>query len=226
MKPDTWPNAPDALTEELSHYAHGRVPRDLRRRQVLAVAEELFVERGYQNTSMDELADRVGVSKPVIYDLGGSKEQVFQIVMSQVADGLAHRIATAVRAEPDPFLRLHAGSLAFFTFVEECRDAWTSLLAGDAGPVNDAVAALRVRQATLVAELLAEGAVEAGVTYEPVHIEAAAYAINGAFESLAAWWPSHPELHAEEMAALLAMLVGPGLGAMGVGAVEAGVGRG
>src|SRR4051794_37843195 len=120
------------LAAEVARYPHRRVPRELRRRHLLSVAEELFVERGYQLSSMDELARRAGVSKPVVYDLVGSKEQLFHEVMARFADELAETVATAVSAETDPDRRLHAGALAYFHFVDAHRAHYGALFLSDA----------------------------------------------------------------------------------------------
>jgi AcrR family transcriptional regulator len=203
------------LAAELAKHAHGRVPRELRRRQVIAEAERLFVERGFHATSMDELATRVGVSKPVIYDLVGSKELLFHEIMTTIADGLAARVGGAVAAEPDPAKRLDAGALAFFEFVDDHRGAWEALQSSESSPVSTAIAGIRERQAALVVDLLTQGAEALGVAVEPIQIDAAAHAINGAFEALASWWQGHPELAPADVAALLTSLVGPGLVGLG-----------
>lgn len=70
---------------EVEGYARGRVPRDVRERQIVALAEALFLERGYQGASMEELARRAGVSKPIVYDLVGSKEQLFDACVARAA---------------------------------------------------------------------------------------------------------------------------------------------
>jgi len=209
--------ATEDLATELARYNHGRVPRELRYRQVLAEADVLFTERGFHGTSMDDLAQRVGVSKPVIYDLVGSKDQLFQEVMTRVADDLGTAIRDAVAAEPDPDLGLYAGSLAFFTFVRDRRAAWQSLLKADAAPVNTAIGEIRRRQTDLVIELLADGAQRQGLTIDPLQIEASAHAINGANEALAAWWLDHEELTPEDVTALVTVLIAPGLEALGHG---------
>ncbi|MBM4363784.1 MAG: helix-turn-helix transcriptional regulator, partial [Deltaproteobacteria bacterium] len=102
---------------EVAAYPHGRVPREVRRRQVVALAEELFGERGFQAASMDELARRAGVSKPVIYDLVGSKEELFHEVLARESAELAARVEAAVEGEAVREQKLHAGALAFFRFA-------------------------------------------------------------------------------------------------------------
>ena len=51
-----------------------RMPRAEREQQILEVAEEVFAGDGYQATSMDDIAQRVGLSKPMLYEYFGSKE--------------------------------------------------------------------------------------------------------------------------------------------------------
>lgn len=196
------------LTAELAAFAHGRVPRDLRRRQVLAEAFELFVERGYPGASMDELARRVGVTKPVIYDLVGSKEQLFRDVMAVVQEELTASIATAVAAEEDLPAKLRAGILAFLRFTHQRRRGWAALLSMESGAGSAEINAIRRHQAALVAGLIAEGA--SGET-DPRTLEALAQAVNGAVEFVALWWQAHPDLSAESLADLLANLLAPGL---------------
>ena len=64
--------------QQVEGFQHGRVPRPVRERQLLELAEALFAERGYAGASMDELARRAGVTKPVVYELFGSKDGLFE----------------------------------------------------------------------------------------------------------------------------------------------------
>jgi len=205
------PRESDLVSAQVAEFTHGRVPRQLRKRQVLAVASELFVERGFVEASMDELARRVGVSKPVIYDLVGSKEALFGEVVAAEAAELAAAVERAVSSEREPDARLYAGALAFFRFAEERREAWDRLLIADAAPVNAELAATRRFHRKAVASLLARDAAESGAEVDPVMLDACAQAINGAFESLAMWWKEHPSVSAETLAALATGLVARGL---------------
>ena len=211
MPEPTPPPTSRELSAQVAEFAHGRVPRGLRRSQVLAVAAELFTERGFAAASMDELARRTGVSKPVIYDLVGSKEALFGEVVARQAQELSDAVRAAVDATPEPEARFHAGALAFFRFAEQHRQAWDALMTADATPVNAELAAARRFHATQVAAMLARGAAELGGSADPLLIDACAHAINGACEALATWWKQHPELRAEALAAMLTGLVRPGL---------------
>lgn len=198
------------LAAAIATHAHGRVPRELRRRQVLAEGYDLFVERGYHGASMDELARRVGVSKPVIYDLVGSKERLFRDVMAEIQEELVARLAAAVLGEPDLASKLRAGILAFLRFVDERRRGWAALLAFESG--GSEITTMRRGGAALVAGLIA-----GSVGVEGEGLEALAHGVNGAVESVALWWQDHPELTAEALADLLVALLLPGLLALSRG---------
>lgn len=200
------------IEAELAEYAHGRVPRELRRRQVVALAEELFIERGYQAASMDELARRAGVSKPVVYDMVGSKEELYGACMSRAADALALAVATAVmEAEDDDASRLRAGSLAWFRFIATRRPLWDALLSSGEAPVTEAIEAIRVRQDGFVALQLSETAHAEGRVVDDEIVGAIATTMNGAYEALGRWWEQHPDYSAEQLADLYTALVLPGL---------------
>jgi AcrR family transcriptional regulator len=220
-----------------------RVPREVRIPQIARIAEDLFGQFGYQGTSMDDVARLAGISKPVVYDVVGSKEELFRLCMARSADELATRVASAVRDAPADN-RLRAGALAFFQFVDEHRPAWRGLLASGSSPLTAEMAQIRRRQASLVAGLLfeeepdGERAGSSGPSPEtsfetssgtspgtslsastratspvkdPVIVDALATAVNGAFEALAGWWPSHESMSAHDLADMMVQLVGPGL---------------
>jgi len=199
-----------ALVAQIALHAHGRVPRELRRKQVLAEAHDLFVERGYQAASMDELARRVGVSKPVIYDLAGSKEQLFRDVLASVEAELAAQIASAAAEPADLAGKLHAGILAFLRFAHSRRVGWAALRSVESGATSE-IAAMRRIQAELVAALIVDGARRDGRHLDHRTAEVLARAINGAVEFVALWWLARPERTAEALAELLTDLLSPGL---------------
>jgi AcrR family transcriptional regulator len=207
------------------------VAREVRLPQIARIAEDLFARFGYQGTSMDDVARLAGISKPVVYDLVGSKEELFKLCLARNADELASRVAIAVeRADGED--RLRAGAVAFFAFVDEHRAAWRGLLASGSAPLTAEMAEIRRRQARLVAGLLIEGGSSGTasaadpVTADPVTADAVttdpqtadaqtadalANAINGAFEALAGWWQDNESMSAHDLAELMVNLVGPGL---------------
>lgn len=192
----------------------GRVPRAVRSEQLLELADRLFAERGFHGASMDELARRAGVSKPVIYDHFGSKEQLFALCVRRTGEALAEAVATAVGKESEPRARLWAGSVAYFRFLRGQLQAWAVMFAEEEaadGRFAAEAARIRHRQSDLMIELMAE---TTGTT--PSHrgrerLEAMTLAVAGAYESLSLWWREHPEASPEQLADWLLDLLWPGL---------------
>jgi AcrR family transcriptional regulator len=189
----------------IEDFRHGRVPRALRERQLVELGEQLFAERGFAKASMDELSRRAGVTKPVIYELFGSKEGLFRACLEGLALRLAEEIAEAARAEEDPEGRLRAGGLAFLRFAQENRVAYELLYEGR---FSDAAVSARKRQAALILELMRELATD-GV--DPRELEVAAHAVNSAYEGVAHWMWEHPESEVERLAEWTVELLLPGL---------------
>ncbi|HKG35803.1 MAG TPA: TetR/AcrR family transcriptional regulator [Solirubrobacterales bacterium] len=196
--------------EEASRYAHGRVPREVRERQVLEIAEDLFAERGYEGASMDELARRAGVSKPVIYGLVGSKDELYRRSFERAAAELEDSVRAAIAGHEGISERLEAGALAFFTFIAGHRAAWSRLFLEAGGPAVEHVARIRARQAGLVATLVAESAGDD----DGRRLGAVSNAVNSGLEGMAAWWREHPDVPPERMTAWALDLFLPGLEAL------------
>jgi AcrR family transcriptional regulator len=198
----------------VANYRLGRVPRAVRSAQLLELADRLFAERGFHAASMDELARRAGVSKPVIYDHFGSKEELFATCVRRTGEALADRVEKAVSEDSDPRTRMRAGSIAYFRFLQDQLPAWIVLF--DDEGVRDTrftaeASRIRHRQSELMIHLMAE---TSGTT--PDHegrprLEAMTLAVAGAYESLSLWWHEHPEVAPEELADWLLDLIWPGL---------------
>jgi AcrR family transcriptional regulator len=190
----------------IEDFEHGRVPRVVRERQLVELAEQLFAERGYARTSMEELARRAGVTKPVIYELFDSKDGLFRACVDRAIERMAASIVEAFRSETDPEARLRAGGLAFLRFARDNRVAWD--LMAMQGRFADQAHAVRRDQAQLIRMLMAEIA-PAGT--DPRELEAVAYAVNSAYEGAAHWMWEHPDAPAEQVADWIVALLLPGL---------------
>jgi AcrR family transcriptional regulator len=189
----------------IEEFRHGRVPRAVRERQLVELGEELFAERGFAKASMDELARRAGVTKPVIYELFGSKDGLFNACLEGLALRLAGEIADAARAEQEPEARLRAGGLAFLRFARDNRVAYELLYEGR---FSEAAASVRRRQAALILELMRE---LAPTDVDERELEVAAHAVNSAYEGVAQWMWDHPDIPIERLADWTVDLLLPGL---------------
>src|SRR6476659_2569119 len=91
-----------------------RLSRDDRMEQTLAAAHGLFAERGYAAVTMEEIAAAVGVTKPLLYNYFGNKEQLYIACMERAGDALTETVAAAVTSTSSPGEALGAGVHAFF----------------------------------------------------------------------------------------------------------------
>ena len=195
-----------ASAPQVQDFKHGRVPRAVRERQLLELAEALFAERGYAGASMDELARRAGVTKPVVYELFGSKDGLFGACVDRSIERLAAEISAAVHAEGEPEARLRAGGLAFIRFAAANRVAWDLMSMG--GSFEQKARAVRSSQAELIRELMAEMARD---DVDQRELEVAAHAVNAAYEGVAHWMWAHPDVPIEQIADWIADMLIPGL---------------
>ncbi|MCB1292414.1 TetR/AcrR family transcriptional regulator [Mycolicibacterium sp.] len=122
------------------------MPRGERRDQLLATASEVFVDRGYHAAGMDEIADRAGVSKPVLYQHFSSKLDLYLAVLAQHVDILLTGVRQALRTTTDNRQRLHAAVQAFFDFIEDDSQGYRLIFEND--NVTEPQVAAQVKVAT------------------------------------------------------------------------------
>src|SRR6204780_2858883 len=91
-----------------------RLPRPERRRQLRDAALELFVTRGYHAAAMDEIAERAGVSKPVLYQHFPGKLELYLVLLDESVDELVGIVREALSSTTDNKQRVPATFQAFF----------------------------------------------------------------------------------------------------------------
>jgi len=111
--------------------AKQRLPRDERRAQLLTAALEVFTAAGYHAAAMDEIADRAGVSKPVLYQHFPSKLDLYLAVLDLHVDSLVYTIQRAIASTHDNADRVRATVDAYFNFIEEEGEAYRLLFESD-----------------------------------------------------------------------------------------------
>jgi AcrR family transcriptional regulator len=197
-------------TSEAKVVRRRRMPRSERERQMVTVAEQMFAERGYQAASMDAIADRVGVSKPMLYEYFGSKEGLFVACIRHARAELLAVTAQAGAQAETAEQALRQGLVAFFEFTDSHRRSWElvrreAAVAGRAA--CDEIEAIRREQTAMDASLLA--------TYLPDaparDLEAAAEIIVGACERLSSWYVQQDGVCAAQAAEYVMRLIWFGL---------------
>ena len=94
-----------------------RMPAQARRRQLLEVALEKFAARGFHETSMEEIADAAGVTKPVLYQHFHSKQELFLELLESEGNALERDVMAGAAAQSDPYQQVLAGFRTYFGFV-------------------------------------------------------------------------------------------------------------
>jgi AcrR family transcriptional regulator len=194
-----------------------RLSRELRMEQTLEVAHALFAARGYAPVTMDEVAQAVGVTKPLLYNYFGNKERLYLACMEPAGDALVAAVVGAVERTETPEAALRTGIHAFFEFVDRDRASWRVLFdetLPSEGGIARRVGEYRARVLELVeAALLAQPS-----PAPPLHVEALSVALLGAAEALVRWWLRGEAMSASATAELLIATVEPGLRPRSAGA--------
>ena len=116
---------------ESSTRATPRLSRSDRRAQLLAAAKTAFVSQGYHAAAMDDIADRAGVSKPVLYQHFPSKLELYLALLGESADELVRLVEDALHRTSDNDERVHRAVEAYFTFVADNDQAYRLIFESD-----------------------------------------------------------------------------------------------
>src|SRR5256885_13384504 len=100
-----------------------RLPRNARRAQLLAAAQDIFAANGYHAAAMDDIANRAGVSKPVLYQHFPGKLELYLALLDTHADELVRRLGEAIDATTDNKTRVHNAISTYFEIGRaSCRE--------------------------------------------------------------------------------------------------------
>ncbi|MDU0478218.1 TetR/AcrR family transcriptional regulator [Staphylococcus chromogenes] len=104
-----------------------RMTGEQRREQLISIGRELFAERGFEGASVEEIAARAGVSKPVVYEHFGGKEGIYAAVVERDKKGLEETMVQSLesgRARE----RIESAVLAVLTYIENNSDGFQILV--------------------------------------------------------------------------------------------------
>lgn len=183
---------------------------------MLDAAVTVFAQKGYHETSMDDIAEQAGISKPMVYLYLGSKEELFARCLEQESSRLLQAIAEAVDAGSAADEQLWRALHAVFTVVSEHRDGWNVLHRQGmkaTGALGERAAGLRDQTVEVVRQLLAKAwTIGRRRKAHAEEVQMCAYALVGAAESVADWLADHPDVTPEIAARRLMTISWVGLG--------------
>ncbi len=186
-----------------------RLTASARRTQLIEIARAVFAKRGYEATSVEEIAARAKVSKPIVYEHFGGKEGLYAVLVDREMDYVVTRIADAITTGT-PRERVERAALAFLAYVRDQPDGFV-VLSRDA-PVTLArggMSSLLNDVAERVANVFTTTFKKAG--YDPKTAPIYAHALVGMVTFVGQWWIETRKPPVEDVASHLAALAWMGL---------------
>lgn len=186
-----------------------RLSASARRTQLIEIARGVFAKHGYEATSVEEIAARAKVSKPIVYEHFGGKEGLYAVLVDREMDYVVTRISEAI-SSGTPRQRVERAALAFLSYVRDQPDGFV-VLSRDA-PVTLArggMSSLLNDVAERVADVFTTTFKKAG--YDSKTAPIYAHALVGMVTFVGQWWTETRKPPVEEVASHLAALAWMGL---------------
>jgi AcrR family transcriptional regulator len=187
-----------------------RLPRSARRVQLLQAAQDVFVAQGFHAAAMDDIADRAGVSKPVLYQHFPGKRELYLALLEEHVGQLVDKVNEALAATDDNHQRVQGAVTAYFEFIGAEGEAFRLVFESDLR--NDAdVRGIVDRGTEVCVEAIAEViAADTGADKERALLLAAG--LTGLMETSARWWlPRKGTVSREEAVSLMSSLAWRGI---------------
>jgi AcrR family transcriptional regulator len=173
-----------------------RLSRGERRERILAAAAQTFATRGYDGAGLDEIAASAGITKAVIYDHFGSKEELHRTLLELRLGDLLGVVAEAISRATTPEDRTRAGIEALLEFMERDRFAWRALFRdpGGGAAIGDFHNHLQRRVTEVVVGWITAELPSGRPADARLMAEVLAELFKGALSGVANWWYEHPEI--------------------------------
>jgi len=186
-----------------------RLSASERRAQLIEVGRGVFAKHGYEGTSVEEIAKRAKVSKPIVYEHFGGKEGLYAVVVDREMEYVERRIVEAI-SSGSPRERVERASLAFLSYVRDHPDGF-AVLSQDS-PLTSSrgtMSSLLNDMAERVGDVFASSFKEAG--YDPKAAPIYANALIGMVTFVGKWWTEERKPDVEEVAKHIGALAWMGL---------------
>jgi AcrR family transcriptional regulator len=116
------------VTDEAKRVPRARMTARQRREQLIVVAKALFAEKGFEGTSVEEIAARADVSKPVVYEHFGGKEGLYAVIVDREVEALLGVLSGALASRAHPRQLVERAALALLGYIEESPDGFRILV--------------------------------------------------------------------------------------------------
>lgn len=197
----------DTVSE--SSRARKRMTGAERREQLIQIGRALFAEKGFDGTSVEEIAASARVSKPVVYEHFGGKEGIYAVVIDREMQRLLNLVTQALSAS-HALVKLERAALALLQYIEESSEGFRILVRDShAASGTGTFASLISDIASQVEDVLADEFRERG--YDPELAPMYAQMLVGMTALTGQWWLDARKPCREEVAAHLVNLAWNGL---------------
>jgi AcrR family transcriptional regulator len=184
-----------------------------RREQLLEVSRKLFADKGFESTTVEEIAARAGVSKPVVYEHFGGKEGMYAVVVDREIRKLLDGITGALTTDGRPRALLEQAALALLDYIESSTDGFRILVRDSpAGQSTGSFASLIGDVATQVEHILAGEFKRQKI--DPKAAPIYAQMLVGMVALTGQWWVDSRKFKKADVAAHLVNLAWNGLAGM------------
>jgi AcrR family transcriptional regulator len=163
-----------------------RLPRSARRKQLLAAAQEVFVANGYHAAAMDDIAERAGVSKPVLYQHFPSKLELYLALLDQHVEVLGEQVRSALQATDDNRRRVDGCIAAYFDFVDNPGGAFRLVFESDLR--NEPAVRERVERSLQISINALADTIARDTGFDRSEAELLSCGLAGLAEVSARWW--------------------------------------
>ncbi|HSF26393.1 MAG TPA: TetR/AcrR family transcriptional regulator [Actinomycetes bacterium] len=187
-----------------------RMTGQQRREQLVDIGRALFADKGFDATSVEEIAAKAGVSKPVVYEHFGGKEGLYAVVVDREMHALLDSITSALTGESHPRVLLEQAALALLGYIEASQDGFRILVRDSpVGESTGGFASLISDATTHVEHILVEQFKASG--FDPKTAPLYAQMLVGMVALTGQWWLDARKPKKAEVAAHLVNLAWNGL---------------
>ena len=182
-----------------------------RREQLIDVARGLFAEKGFDGTSIEEVASRAKVSKPVVYEHFGGKEGLYAVIVDRELSTISSTITAALSSPARASAVVERAALGLLAYIEDTPDGFRLLSSSTdraAGTYSTLLADVAIQVSGILAEQFSAH------DLDPRTAPLYAQMLVGIVSSPAWWWLENRRMSKEEVAAHMVNLAWNGLKAM------------
>lgn len=193
-------------------YKHGQVPKALREKQILDIAEKQFIESGYNDTTIESVRLEAGISRAIIYNYYGSKERLYLACVKRASDEFEILLEDLWREVREPRELLVSGSEIYYGTIEKNPKRWAAFFGGSTVPMTGELGEglTKIKQSSI--DQIASKISAFQPQWDDVAVDAFANCFSAIGEQMGRWWLRNPKIPKTRIVELHIAFLGGALG--------------